>query len=182
MYGAVPIDARLTLQGIDHCFHTYAGEGHTVWGGSTSFPNQYWDPIFFQTRDFLYTYSVPANVDSYFCWNVVNGTVISTNNEQITVQWNTVGTGQLEVTEANCLDVIGTAQMIDVEVSECNSCANVNLAIQFDGFPTQSSWDIVDSGGNIVASGSGYTSGSSTIIESTCLLDGCYTLNFYDAA
>jgi len=26
MYGAVPMDARLTLQGIAHDFHTYVGE------------------------------------------------------------------------------------------------------------------------------------------------------------
>jgi len=165
-----------------------------------------WDPIFFQTRDFLYdktlqfdspvpagaltactgdteTYSVPANTDSYFCWNVVNGTVISTNNEQITVQWNTAGTGQLELTEANCLDVIGTAQTIDVDISDCTTCANVDLVIQFDGFPAQNSWDIIDSNGAVVASGGTYSGlpGNSSVTESACLTDGCYTLNFYDS-
>jgi len=118
----------------------------------------------------------------YFCWNVVGGTVVSTNNEQITVQWNTAGTGQLTLTEANCIDVIGTAQTINVDVSAC-SCANFDLVILFDGFPNQSSWEIVDvSDNSVIASGGTYAGmpGYSTLTETACLLDGCYTLNFYD--
>jgi len=59
-------------------------------------------------------------------------------------------------------------------------CANVDLDINFDGFPTQTSWDIQDASGNVMASGSGQN-GSSATSESACLSDGCYTLNFYDA-
>jgi len=57
------------------------------------------------------------------------------------------------------------------------------LTIRFDGFPAQSSWDITDAGGNVVASGGTYsgTPANSNLTESACLPDGCYTLNFYDA-
>ena len=61
-------------------------------------------------------------------------------------------------------------------------CATVDLSILFDDFPGQTSWDITDASGAIMASSGGYGSflGSSTTTESTCLEDGCYTLNFYD--
>lgn len=67
--------------------------------------------------------------------------------------------------------------------SVCATCANVDLDIQFDGFPAQTSWEIVDANNVVVASSNGpYTgiAGNSSTTETTCLADGCYTLNFYD--
>jgi len=68
--------------------------------------------------------------------------------------------------------------------SVCATCANVDLAIQFDDFPGQTSWEIVDANNVVVGSSNGtYTGvpGYSTTTETTCLPDGCYTLNFYDS-
>lgn len=70
------------------------------------------------------------------------------------------------------------------DMQPCSACASVNLDILFDGFPGQTSWDISDSNGSIVASGGSYSSqaGNSTInISPACLPDGCYDLNVYDA-
>lgn len=206
MYGAVPMDAELTAKGICHQFFSYPGEGHVFYGipsGVVTFPNQYWEPVFTQGHEFLYgktmqfdspvpagetmicqdaieTYEVPATAGSIYCWDVVNGTIISTNNNQVTVQWGS-SPGFLTLTETTCIDVVGTPQTI--EVLPFNCCAPVDLTIQFDGFPSQTSWEILDSGGNVVASGGTYAGmpGNSSVTESTCLLDGCYTLNFYDA-
>jgi len=72
----------------------------------------------------------------------------------------------------------------DTQAGGCTQpCNNVNLNIMFDSFPGQSSWDIVDGNNTIVASGGPYGSSSpySTTTESSCLPDGCYTLNFYDS-
>jgi len=58
-----------------------------------------------------------------------------------------------------------------------------NLNIQFDGFPAQTSWEIVDANNVVVASSNGpYTgiTGNSSTTETTCLPDGCYTLTFFD--
>lgn len=206
MYGAVPMDADLTAKGICHQFYSYPGEGHVFYGlptGIVTFPNQYWEPVFTQGHEFLYDktlqfdspmpagetmvcqgateiYDVAATPGSIYCWDVMNGTILSTNNNQVTVQWNN-SPGYLTVTETNCIDVVGTPQTIEVLPFSC--CAPVDLTIRFDGFPSQSSWDIVDSGGNVVASGGTYagTPGNSLLTESACLTDGCYTLNFYDA-
>jgi len=64
-------------------------------------------------------------------------------------------------------------------------CANVNLSIFFDGFPNQTSWDITDANGNVVAASGTYSgqSANSTlnINPVVCLTDGCYDLNFYDS-
>jgi len=63
------------------------------------------------------------------------------------------------------------------------ACATLDLDIRFDGFPTQTSWDIQDMNGMVVASGGSYTGSLSNTLttENTCLPDGCYTLNFYDS-
>jgi len=66
---------------------------------------------------------------------------------------------------------------------DLTACAAVDLSFQFDGFPAQSSWEIFDANGVSVASSNGYGSqpANSSIIENECLLDGCYTLEVYDA-
>lgn len=63
------------------------------------------------------------------------------------------------------------------------SCANVDLDIFFDNFPNQTSWAILDANGNMVADGNNYGGqpGFSNLTESICLVDGCYTLEVYDA-
>jgi len=63
---------------------------------------------------------------------------------------------------------------------------DVNLSITFDNAPSQSSWNIVDANGNIViASGSYSDQASDSTLDLpnlTCLPDGCYDFNFYDAS
>ncbi len=206
MYGAVPLAAEMTAKSICHQFYPYPGEGHVIYGvptGVVTFPNQYWAPIFTQGHTFLYDktlrydsplpsgaltfcegatemYEVPETPGSIYCWSVTNGLITNTNNNQVTVKWNS-GPGSLTVTETNCIDVVGTPQTIEVLPQVC--CSPVDLSIQFDGFPAQSSWDITDANGNIVANSSSYNGlpNYSSATESACLPNGCYTLNFYDA-
>jgi len=72
------------------------------------------------------------------------------------------------------------------QAGACNAtaCASVDLEILFDGFPGQTSWDITDANGAVVASGGSYGSqpGNSALnTNPACLPDGCYDLNFYDS-
>lgn len=71
----------------------------------------------------------------------------------------------------------------NVPAATCATCANVDLDIQFDGFPSQTSWEILDANGLVVASSPTYGSSfaNSIITETACLPDGCYTLNINDA-
>ena len=65
-------------------------------------------------------------------------------------------------------------------------CGDVNLDINFDNLPAQTSWDITDTNGNVVASGGTYggqAGGSNlNLPQVACLPDGCYDLTFYDSA
>lgn len=70
---------------------------------------------------------------------------------------------------------------ISLETDNC--CASVDLNLSFDGFPNQTSWSIVDANNMVVASSNSYNGqpSYSTLTESTCLPDGCYTLQMNDA-
>lgn len=67
--------------------------------------------------------------------------------------------------------------------STTNCCAAVDLDLNFDNLPGQTSWTILDSNNNAMASGGGYGSigAYGGTLESACLIDGCYTLVVNDA-
>jgi len=64
------------------------------------------------------------------------------------------------------------------------SCSNVSLSITFDNYPEETSWEIRNSGGQVVASGGTYGSepdGSTLNIDVGCLDDGCYDFIISDS-
>ncbi|WP_046758687.1 S8 family serine peptidase [Kordia jejudonensis] len=64
------------------------------------------------------------------------------------------------------------------------SCSNVSLSITFDNYPEETSWQITNSGGQVVASGGTYASqpdGSTLNVDVGCLDDGCYDFTITDA-
>ena len=61
------------------------------------------------------------------------------------------------------------------------SCAPMDLTLNFDNAPFQTSWEIQDASGAIVASSPAYSSGTIMTTESLCLPDGCYDLIVNDA-
>jgi hypothetical protein len=64
------------------------------------------------------------------------------------------------------------------------SCSNVSLSITFDNYPEETSWEIRNSGGQVVASGGTYASqadGSTLNIDVGCLDDGCYDFIISDS-
>ena len=60
---------------------------------------------------------------------------------------------------------------------------DLTLTIILDNYPEETSWDIQDSGGNVVASGGTYGSSpdGSTITADVCVPDGCYDFTIYDS-
>jgi len=142
VYGAAPLDAKMTAEDICHQFHPYPGRGHTIYGNGANFPNQFWLPIFEQSKQFIYDktlnfstpvptgkqlvcelaiedYQVPPNPNSIYCWEVINGTIIANNNHQITVQWND-SQGSVNVTETNSIDVAGETQSLQITTISLN--------------------------------------------------------------
>ncbi len=58
LYGSLPIHNRMDSLQIYNEFYPYQGQGHLIYGIPTitvTFPNQYWNPIFTQGKNFLYT-------------------------------------------------------------------------------------------------------------------------------
>jgi hypothetical protein len=57
----------------------------------------------------------------------------------------------------------------------------ITIRFVFDGYASETSWDIVDSDGNIVAEGGGdWADGTPDAITTACLQDGEYTFTVYD--
>ena len=108
----------------------------------------------------------------------------NTNKDSLTISLNGRVNQVLfdETQDHTMLDFVAEAN-----VDECGAplCASVDLDIRFDGFPAQTSWEITDDNGNIVAASNGTYSGQSgntTLnFSPACLPDGCYDLTFYDA-
>ena len=71
---------------------------------------------------------------------------------------------------------------LTIITSAPSQCNDVTLNLTFDNYPEETSWVITNDGGSTVASGS-YSNANpdgSTIIETACLEDGCYTFTIYD--
>ncbi len=174
LFGALPMHTHMDNIGIYNEFYPYEGEGHVFYGipaGIVTFPNELWDPVWNQGKNFLYTtlqfdtempsgnteicqgetitYTVPLTAGSFYCWEVDNGTIVSTDNNEITVSWDAVGTGELRVTEETCIDVVGTTRVVPITIHANPDAAftfvDNNLDYAFNGsVGTVNTWDFGD--------------------------------------
>ena len=88
-----------------------------------------------------------------------------------------------------CTDGVknGDEDGVDCGGSNCLPCPCndnvVNVNLNFDNYPEETSWTLQNAGGSTVASGGTYGSqadGSSLIIP-LCIVDGCYTFTIFDS-
>lgn len=87
------------------------------------------------------------------------------------------------VEKDGCIYISGNEDNGITTVKYCPiiACAPMDLSLNFDNAPFQTSWEIQDASGAIVASSPAYSSGTNTATESLCLPDGCYDLIVNDA-
>jgi hypothetical protein len=93
------------------------------------------------------------------------------------------------VTEDLCNDGIqnGDETGIDCGGSQCPSCPIVcldnwvYLGLRLDQYPAETAWQIKDSSGTVLHSGSGYTVKNQLVIDSFCLPDACYEFYITDS-
>lgn len=80
---------------------------------------------------------------------------------------------------------MNTLCVTGVEDITCPPCKSLDLTINFDDQPQQTTWEITDASGAVMFSGGPYNNpadNGGTVIEPVCLPDGCYDLTFFDAA
>lgn len=65
----------------------------------------------------------------------------------------------------------------------CPPCTDVVVSINLDNYPEETSWDITNSSGVVVASGGTYGSlpDGSNVTVTECLNDGCYDFTIFDS-
>lgn len=90
-----------------------------------------------------------------------------------------------------CTDGIqnGDETGIDCGGSVCPPCPSpctsneISISITFDNYPEETSWEIKNAGGNVIASGGtyGHLPDGSFLLEYECLDDGCYDFTIYDS-
>ncbi len=91
----------------------------------------------------------------------------------------------------SCTDGIQNGQETGVDCGgpACPPCSSscddnaVTVSITLDNYPEETSWEVRNSGGSVVASGGTYGSypDGSTVSEDLCLVDGCYDFIIYDS-
>ena len=82
VYGSIPLHARFDALGIYNEFYPYQGQPHLFYGiqtGTVTFPNQYWQPVFTQGQQFLYTVLQRICVSTETATNTVFDLKISPN-------------------------------------------------------------------------------------------------------
>jgi metallopeptidase family M12-like protein/type IX secretion system substrate protein len=88
-----------------------------------------------------------------------------------------------------CYDGVqnGEETGVDCGGPSCPACPEpcndnvVTVTINLDNYPGETTWDIRNSGGSVVASGGPYSGAGSTVVSEECLVDGCYDFTIYDS-
>lgn len=58
----------------------------------------------------------------------------------------------------------------------------LTLTINLDNYPGETTWEVRNDGGSVVASGGSYSGAGTTVVEDICLVDGCdYTFTIFDS-
>ena len=88
-----------------------------------------------------------------------------------------------------CFDGVqnGEETGVDCGGPDCPACPEpcndneVTVTINLDNYPGETTWDIKNGGGTVIASGGPYSGAGSTVVSDECLVDGCYDFTIYDS-
>ncbi len=110
-------------------------------------------------------------------WFFPGGSPASSTAQSPKVAYGAAGTytAMLIVSNANGNDTINR----NVNVSYAQN--RLTVSVVTDNYPDETSWQITDSSGNVVANGGPFSSAGDTLNELICLPDGCYTFTILDS-
>ncbi len=167
-FGCVDSTSYATTTFGNSCANYYANFSYTINGNAVTFT------------------STGTSSNSYY-WDFGDGTSGYSNNATTTHQYN--GSNNLfnvclttqDTLTTNCMDTYCDSLYINTVPTNCNQ-NEVILLIDFDRYSNETSWNITDTNGVIVESGSNYTNGDTdSLVLNLCLPNGCFDLNFFDS-
>ncbi len=138
-----------------------------------------------------------TDIDGLSALTSVGGYLIVAFNPQLSMCCVLCPLLQADLTDDTVIgDVVGISDNAigcdTADILVCPSCAvcvgTVDLDINFDGAPTQTSWELTDASGSIIASSGGniygpaFADANLPLNDVACLADGCYDLTFFDSA
>lgn len=187
LYGAIPIHNQLDAFGFQNEIYPYEGEGHEPWlNGTIATDIQEKSAAFLvevmkpealtvagaatSTEHCTETYTVPNIATSTYCWDVVGGTIISTNTagNTIDIEWGAQGTGTVLVKEINCNLVEGDWSSYNVSLEACRATTSSSVTV-ISGNVIRLDWDAANCAEKykvryrINGSGNGWTEVNATI-------------------
>lgn len=160
LYTSIAINEHMDDLGIYNELYIYPEQGHLFYGlpdGIITFPNEFWNPVWTQGHEFLYeildfdspqptgelypqlgidySYSVPLQAGSEYCWNIIGGQIVGLNNNEVTVQWDNSGNniGELSVSEINCIGMKGRESaplIVNLTVSNQDLQEQLGIGVQ----------------------------------------------------
>ncbi len=91
------------------------------------------------------------------------------------------GTYTVTVTDSGSCTATGSYEVLNTSPCTDNE---LTLTIVLDNYPGETSWEVLDGGGAVVASSNGTYAGyanGSTVVEDLCIPNGCYDFVIYDS-
>ncbi|MGB1619414.1 MAG: M43 family zinc metalloprotease, partial [Flavobacteriales bacterium] len=128
------------------------------------------------------TYSVDGGTDMTYSWS---GSLEFGESEVVSLGTLTPGDGDhtfaASVSAPNGgVDEDPSNDAASSDFSLDSQGIDVALTLTLDNYPGETTWELADADGNVVWAGGPY-GGSGTVVETTCVGDGCYTLTLYDS-
>jgi thiol-disulfide isomerase/thioredoxin len=130
-----------------------------------------------------------VNIDLYLNGNLIEsinwlGSIGSSELEQIqftSINGLSSGEHQLEAVISPDDNNGNNSLTVGVDINQFESSV-ITLDITFDNYPSETSWNVQNSAGELVYSGSGYSDANSSISETLSLDENeCYTFSIYDS-
>ena len=128
------------------------------------------------------TYSVDGGADMTYSWS---GSLEFGESEVVSLGTLTPGDGDhtfaASVSAPNGgVDEDPSNDAASSDFSLDSQGIDVALTLTLDNYPGETTWELADADGSVVWAGGPY-GGSGTVVETTCVGDGCYTLTLYDS-
>jgi PKD repeat protein len=118
-----------------------------------------------------------TNASPGWTWYFPGGSPSTSTMSNPSVLYTSAGIYEVSLLVENANGTDSIAQLVEVTFGDIN----LDLAIQTDQYPSETTWEILDDVGNVVSSVGGYAYPSTLHEQSICLAFGCYEFVIYDS-